>query len=170
MSVIIEQPTINRLLVAPAAPVDADRISELTHEAAPDCIPLASEEVEAHLPEFEVVRDDGVRVVAAASVRDIDGERAELRGLTVAPEWRGHGLGGLLVRRAIIRALDRGRNLVCVTRRREFFAHLGFRQIPLGRVPEKPALPHPVDGAPPRVAMAFRPLDLAEARGSGGLR
>lgn len=137
---------------------DVHTIAALLDAARPDCVPMSEREIRAHLDEFEVLRDGSGRVVASAALRPLDDVRGELRGLAVAADWRGRGLGTALLRRVALRALLEDRLLVCVTRQRCYFLRQGFRDIPLSSLPAKPrAAPaaHQPKSTAPRVAMAL---------------
>jgi N-acetylglutamate synthase-like GNAT family acetyltransferase len=124
---------VNFNLVPPRAD-EAEAISALLTVSAPDCISLSKAEVLAHLSEFEVVRHGSAGVIATSAMRPIDKRRAEIRSIAVHPDWQGCGLGKLIVRRALFRALQKELRPVCVTRRPGFFSQMGFREIPLGSI------------------------------------
>ncbi len=146
---------------SPARPEDVARIAALLEAARPNCVPQSPEEVLLRLNDFEVVRSPSGRVIASAAVRHVDARRAELRGLVVDPDWKGFGLGRVLVDSAIERAEARGLELVCVTRTPEFFTNFGFTEIPLASVPAKACIP----SGGRRVAMAYRPAWARLAQG-----
>ena len=152
--------TDSRLKLETPRPADAAQIHELLRRAVPHCLPMPEDEILGHLDEFQVVRHADHGVVASVAVRSLGGLRAELRGAVVDRCVRGTGLGSELVRWAILRAVGQGRQLVCVTRSPAFFAFLGFREIPLSWIPEKPARPRGDSELPPRVAMAWDPAHL----------
>ncbi len=152
-----------------ARPDDVFVVAGLVRGARPGCVPVSPREVLDHLGGCEVVADRRGRVVATASLRSLADGRLELRGLAVEPRWRGRGLGRRLVARAMVRAVRRGRTLVCVTRSPSFFAALGFEPIPLAAVPPKPDVDDDGDTAPRR-AMALAPARTAARRAAGGPR
>ncbi len=131
---------------------DVPEITQILARRAPDTIPLTEREVAATLPHFEVVQHPLEGVVAVAAVHPLDLARAELGSLAVAPGWGGRGLGSWLVRRALERARHQGRWLACVTLHPDFFARLGFHQVPLDSLPRKPHRGERVFGRP-RIAM-----------------
>ena len=137
-----------------ATPADVPRIARLLRECAPETIPVDPETLREQWRSFHVVRAPGYGVIAAAAVFPIEDGRCELRSVAVDDAWRGHGLGAKLVRRAMLRALAAGRQLVCVTLEPGFFERLGFFEIPLDFLPDKPERGQAVDGRP-RVAMAW---------------
>jgi len=146
-----------KLTLERPVPDDARRIHALQREAAPHCIPQPVDEIRSRLDEFQVARDPERGVLASVAVRPLGELRAEVRGVVVDRRLRGSGLGSALVRWAIRRAVAEGRQLVCVTRSPAFFESLGFREIPLSWIPEKPARPPGGPDLPARVAMAWDP-------------
>jgi len=150
-------------------PLRADEVfvvAGLVRTAAPACAPMAPRDVLEHLDGFEVVADRRDRIVASAGLWALPDGRLELRGLVVAPRWRGRGLGRRLAGRAAARAARRRRALVCVTRSPGFFEQLGFQRIPLAGVPPKPLAAHGSDGERPRVALARPARPAAATRGA----
>jgi amino-acid N-acetyltransferase len=144
------------VVVRRAVPQDVKAIARMLRQAAPETIPLAPVDLLRHLSQFEVLHHPTRGVVGAVAMRHIGDGRAELRSLVVDPCCRGLGAGSQLVRRVIDRARAEDLEIVCVTRRPRFFAGLGFREIPLAWIPEKPQ--QPTDpGACRRVAMSHRP-------------
>lgn len=141
-------------LVAPRA-AEAEAISALLTASAPDCVSLAKEQVLSHLSEFEVLRHRSAGVIAISAMRQLDQRRGEIRSIAVHPDWKGRGLGKLIVRRALFRALQKQLRPVCVTRRPSFFSQMGFYEIPLGSIPEKKGVIAATPSDPPRVAMSW---------------
>jgi N-acetylglutamate synthase-like GNAT family acetyltransferase len=137
-----------------AEPADVPRIARLLRLSAPETIPVDPERLHEQWRSFHVVRAPGYGIVATAAVFPIEDGRCELRSVAVDGDWRGHGLGARLVRRAMVRALAAGRQLVCVTLKPEFFERLGFFEVPLETLPDKPQRGEAVDGRR-RVAMAW---------------
>jgi N-acetylglutamate synthase-like GNAT family acetyltransferase len=137
-----------------AEPRDVPRIARLLRQSAPETIPVEPETLREQWRSYHVVRAPGFGVVAAAAVFPIEDGRCELRSVAVDGEWRGHGLGARLVRRAMLRALAAGRQLVCVTLKPRFFERLGFFEVPLDTLPDKPERGEAIDGRR-RVAMAW---------------
>jgi len=142
--------------LGPARPEDAAAIARLTALAAPDTVPMSERRVLDRLQEYEVARAPSGAVVGCAAVHTLKDGRAELRSVVIERPWRRGGLGRLLVERAIERAVALGQQLLCVSRRPEFFLSLGFEPIPLQQVPPKADLPAGAD-ARPRVALAYTP-------------
>ncbi len=160
----LDSPAPSRQTVVPAVLGDVFRISGLTRDAPEDCIPILPVTAARRLSEFGVVRGETGLVVGAVAVHRLDSRRSELRSLCVARTARGRGLGTALVRWAISRSREAGTRLLCVTKRPGFFARLGFGQVPLGAVPDKPGCGEGA-GEEGRTAMA-----LARARTAGPAR
>jgi amino-acid N-acetyltransferase len=116
--------------IEPAQPADEPAIRRLLQQAA-----LPHEDFVPHLPHFLVARHGGA-VVGAVGLEIHDGD-ALLRSLAVAPEWRGDGLGGALVRRIEDEAQRKGvRHFYLLTNTAErFFTQRWFRKIPRDEVP-----------------------------------
>lgn len=133
---------------------DAPRIARLLHACAPETIPVDIEILREQWRSFHVVRAPGYGIVGTASVVPIENGRCELRSVAVHDDWRGHGLGSRLVRRAMVRALAAGRQLVCVTLEPRFFERLGFQETLLDFLPDKPQRGEVIEGRR-RVAMAW---------------
>lgn len=155
MSDIDTQRHDHTLTLGAPRPEEAEQINRLLQAAVPDCIPMPADEIRARLDEFQVARDCHGRVVGSVAVRPLGELRAELRGVVIHRCCRGSGLGSRLVWWAICQAATQGRQLVCVTRSPGFFQALGFREIPLSWVPEKPARPLGNHDGRRRVAMAW---------------
>lgn len=136
--------------VGPAFPEDVDAILALLGQASGDCLPQDRDAIAERLGEFEVARSPSGRVVGCAAVRGGKDHGAELRCLTVDPEWRGTGTGRLLVERAVERARAADQDLFCVSRKPRFFQSLGFDLLPVDQVPQRPG------AAPGRRALIHR--------------
>ncbi len=138
----------------PALPADTERLRDLLDSAVPDCHPLTAAKIDRDWSTYRVIRDGTGVVIAAGALQPLDEDRAEIRGLVVAPEARGRGLAGTLVRELIEAAQSLDLCTVCVTRRPEFFRRFGFElsdqewSLTLHRRPAPSA-------ARPRVAMAL---------------
>lgn len=149
------------LHVGPAFPRDAGAIAELLQLAGKDCIHLGQTEIARRLGEFEVARSPSGQVVGCASVHGSHA-RTELRCVAVHPQWRGAGVGRLLVERAVSRTLAAGEELFCVSRKPAFFEGLGFSRLPAHVVPQRAGVAR---GGPARCALIRRhsPMPLSEA-------
>jgi predicted N-acetyltransferase YhbS len=63
--------------------------------------------------------------------------------LTIEPPFRDRGIGMALMQRALADAKDRGHKLVVLVGDEPYYARVGFKRVPRGRV----AMPGPVDPA-----------------------
>jgi amino-acid N-acetyltransferase len=91
-----------------------------------------------HIDEFVVVRGPDRMVVGCAQLHWHRPQIAEVMDVAVDPARRGEGLGRVLVRACLERSMqhDPAPSLVWLaTKRPGFFAALGFRRIPVWRVP-----------------------------------
>ena len=141
--------------VQPATGEDAEHIASLTHQRAPETIPVSADQVGESIDRYRVVREAG-RVVAAAALHPVGANRLELRSVAVADGCGGRGLGTHVVGALQDEALRRRRRLVCVTMSPGFFARLGFERAPMSLVPPKPERRRwPVEAE--RVAMSWHP-------------
>lgn len=126
----------------PAAPGDIDRIVAFMapHVATGDLLPRTPDDVRRRLHEFlllEAVAPDP-RLVGMAALHHYGADLAEIRSLAVDPQWAGRGYGRLLATTLIDRARSDGLDrLIALTRRPEFFEHLGFRRSHIDALPEK---------------------------------
>jgi len=97
---------------------------------------LPTEGVADHFHSFFVV-DDGGRIVASAGL-EIHGDDALLRSLAVASNFRGAGLGGALLRRALSEAHGRARGVYALTTTAErYLCRFGFEPVPRDSVPPR---------------------------------
>lgn len=114
--------------VEPATLDDVGDLQMLLAHAVPACAPETVWELPFQWKTFRVIRNDEGKVIAAGSIRDLEGERAEIRGLAVHPEFRGRGLADKVVERLLDESRARNRNMVCVTRKPSFFERFGFQK------------------------------------------
>jgi amino-acid N-acetyltransferase len=119
---------------------DADEIAHLLRRNAnvPTLVmqPLAT--ILRNIDEFMVIRRPDGMVVGCAQLHWHQPRIAEVLAVAVQPERHGEGLGRVLVRACLERAMrhDPAPSLVwLVTRTPGFFARLGFRRIPVWEVP-----------------------------------
>lgn len=118
------------VVIEPARSEDEAAIRRLLQQAE-----LPYEDFAAHLAHFLVARQDGA-VIGAVGF-ELHGSDALLRSLVVAPDWRGDGLGGALLRRIEDEAAQKG---VChfyllTTTAEKFFARRWFKKIAREQVP-----------------------------------
>jgi N-acetylglutamate synthase-like GNAT family acetyltransferase len=96
-------------------------------------LPRAVGFIADHAHDFSVATDDRGGIVGCVHLEEYAPSLAEIRSLTVAPEWQGHGVGRALVtaaeRLGVIRAYT---TIFAVSNIGEFFIALGYqeRQIP----------------------------------------
>ena len=100
-------------------------------------LPRTRDDLIRHLGDFRVVLDDGV-IVGCGALQPVDAALAEIRTVAVEPACRGAGIGGRIVR-ALMRDARRAgiERVFCLTRRRSFFARLGFQEVPREVFPHK---------------------------------
>lgn len=92
-------------------------------------LPRSAEEIRAGLGRFVVLRH-GERILGCFALEKYGAELAEIRSVAVAPDERGHGLGGRLLRAAMQEAKRRGyARVFAVTHAPEFFVRHGFQPI-----------------------------------------
>lgn len=87
--------------------------------------------------EFTVAEDEG-KVVAAGSLHVLWDDLAEVRALTVAPEYTGQGLGKIIVQRLLQEAKDLGvPQVFALTYQPDFFGKCGFALVDKDLLPQK---------------------------------
>lgn len=120
----------NTVTIEPAQAADEAVIRRLLQQAG-----LPHEDFAAHLRHFFVARHDGATVGAVGF--ELHGGDALLRSLVVAPDWRGDGLGGALLRRIADEAQRQGVQhfYLLTTTAGNFFRRHWFQEIPRERVP-----------------------------------
>jgi amino-acid N-acetyltransferase len=110
---------------------DVRAIRDLVQPLADARVLVAKEAVEYYesLQEFRVVEMDG-RVVGCGALHVMWEDLAEIRTLAVADDYRGHGLGHLLLDQLVDDARRLGvTRLFCLTFEVDFFRHNGFEVI-----------------------------------------
>lgn len=128
---MIEKDTIQKPIETSwARPSDVSALVALLGASVPDCTPQTVWELPWTWHHYRVVRTAGGAIAGAASSRPIAKGRAEIRGLTVAPTWRNHGIARALVRDLIEDAERNDMDVVCVTRSPDLFAKFGFHETP----------------------------------------
>lgn len=111
----------------PAELGDVRPMINMLAEAVPSCSPQTVWDIPWSWRNYRVVCDDDGTIHAVGSLQEVDGHTVELRGLTVSPRKRGHGLAALLLSHLLDRARDAGMRMVCVTKNPAFFERFGFR-------------------------------------------
>ena len=122
--------TTAAVTIEPALPADEAGIRQLLQQADLPC-----EDFGTHLPHFLVARHAGLIVGAIGF--ELHGHDALLRSLVVAPDWRGDGLGGALLRRIEDEAQSNGVQhfYLLTTTAEKFFARRWFKKISRESVP-----------------------------------
>lgn len=119
------------LRAEPAHPYDVkDALDLLRHANLPD------KDVAEQFGHYFAVHEDDGRVVGIAGL-ELHGDHALLRSVVVNDDYRRQGLGALLVTAALERAgrLNLGSVFLLTTDAREYFARLGFVELPREEAP-----------------------------------
>ena len=117
--------------VRQATPEDRSSLVKLLNASEPGCSPQTVWNIPWTWSRYQVMENSEGDLVASICLEDLEALPAtEIRGLAVDRRWRGHGLASELVRRAVSRGEERGRQTLCVTKGPEFFERVGFREIP----------------------------------------
>lgn len=114
-----------------ATPADRTALVKLLSDSEPGCSPQTVWNIPWNWAHYQVMEGSGGDIAACICLDDVEEMPAsEIRGLAVDRRWQGFGLGSELVRRAISRCEERGRQTLCVTKGPAFFERVGFREIP----------------------------------------
>jgi pyrroline-5-carboxylate reductase len=127
------------ITVRPAEMDDVRDIAGLLGEyAAQGLVRLrGADEIHRAVGEFMVAEEDG-HAVGCVALRVHTATLAEVASLAVAAQRNGSGIGGRLVRAAVLRAHARGaRRVFAFTFREHLFHQLGFRSVPVTDFPQK---------------------------------
>lgn len=112
---------------------------ELIGEAAEQTsvLPRSQDNLAQYLRDFTVaIHQD--RIVGCGALNVITRDLAEIRTVVVAPAWRGHGVGRLLVQRLVEEARQlQIQRVFALTDHVPFFERLGFRLTPKSTLPHK---------------------------------
>jgi amino-acid N-acetyltransferase len=110
----------------------------INHYAAQRIVlPRALVELYENVWEFTVAERDGV-IIGCGALKFYSAELAELRSLCIAPGVTNRGLGRMLSEHLLDEAERHGlRTIFALTLAPEFFAKLGFREVPRERFPTK---------------------------------
>lgn len=111
-------------MVIPATKRDISQILELINNESKYLLKRTEQEIESLLDNFVVIKDKEI-VVACAVFEEYAPKIAEIRSLVVAPEYRKHGYGQLLIEHLLKRAKP-GQEVFVVTSKVHFFKKLGF--------------------------------------------
>jgi amino-acid N-acetyltransferase len=126
------EPTAQEIVVRPARTPDVPAIARLVSAYAEQRILLAKERVTLYedVQEFFVADAGDAGLVGCGALHVMWEDLAEIRTVAVAPDWRGHGIGGRILDALIDRAGAIGvRRLFCLTFEVHFFAAHGFHEI-----------------------------------------
>jgi amino-acid N-acetyltransferase len=116
-------------VIRKAEPGDLGAVLALLAEAN-----LPADGAADHLHSFFVL-DDGGRIVACAGL-ELHGDAALLRSVVVAPDARGEGLGGAVLRRALYEAHGRAGGVYALTTTAEgYLSRFGFARISRDALP-----------------------------------
>ena len=127
------------LSVRPAAIGDVPEIHHLLEIYAQhgNLLPRKMGELYRHLRDFFVIEIDG-RVAACGALEIFTEALGEVRSLVVIDDYKGQGLGRLLVERVIAEARAIGlKRLMALTYVPVFFHKLGFQTVSKDTLPEK---------------------------------
>ncbi len=119
---------------------DAAAIDRLirVHTSDGTLLPRSLREICEDIRDFVVAEDDNGRIVGCGALQLYGMHLAEIRSITVSNEYRGHGVGKLLVDALMKEAKHQHVTCVCLfTRVPEFFRHLGFREAERDALPDK---------------------------------
>lgn len=125
--------------IRPAAIGDVPEIHHLVEIYATqgNLLPRSMSELYRHLRDFFVIEMQG-RIAACGALEIFTESLGEVRSLVVADEFKGRGLGKLLVARIADEAREIGlKRLMALTYVPEFFHKLGFQTVPKDTLPEK---------------------------------
>ncbi|MBV7412771.1 amino-acid N-acetyltransferase [Dermabacteraceae bacterium TAE3-ERU27] len=123
---------MSEINVRAAVPADVEGINALLQPLAVDGILLGKELVTLYeaVQEFTVAVDETGRVVGCGALHVMWRDLAEVRTLGVAPEVRGRGVGGAILRHLLERARAFSlRRVFCLTFETEFFSRYGFTEM-----------------------------------------
>ena len=126
--------------IGPATDDDVDAIVALNNMWAPDGLTLLRTRawVADRIPNYNVARGPGGRVVGCVAIDEYSPSLAELVSLAVAPEAQGRGLGGRLIEAAVDLARRRGYpEVFAVSLADNLFMSTGFHETRVDRFPEK---------------------------------
>jgi N-acetylglutamate synthase-like GNAT family acetyltransferase len=157
MSVTMRRPkksTPQSFTIRRARADDVESLVELLGASVPHCLPQTVWELPWAWHHYRVACSDDGEIIGAASLQPQSSGRAEVRGLTVASAWRGHGIAAALLTELIGEADRSSLDVVCVTRFPDFFSRFGFRETPPDWIDHHHRRSaHPARPKGPRIAM-----------------
>lgn len=118
---------------------DAKGIHELICAYSGDgtLLPRTLAEICENVRDFVVLEDEG-RIIGCGALHLYGVHLAEIRSITVNPEYQGHGGGSKLVRALFAEAKQQHVDSICLfTRAPEFFARQGFSVVRRDDLPDK---------------------------------
>ena len=118
---------------------DAQRIHDLIagYSQAGTLLPRSLAELCENVRDF-VVAEDRRRIVGCGALHLYGPHLTEIRSICVAPEFKGHGAGALLVEALLAEADHHDVSCVCLfTRIPDFFSRVGFRVAKREELPDK---------------------------------
>ncbi len=118
---------------------DAKQIHELICNYSGDgtLLPRTLAEICENVRDFVVLEDEG-RIIGCGALHLYGVHLAEIRSITVNPEYQGHGGGSKLVRALFAEAKQQHVDSICLfTRAPEFFARMGFSAVHRDDLPDK---------------------------------
>lgn len=102
-----------------------------------ELLPRSLSEIYENLQQFYVAVD-GNKVIGCSSLYVTWENLAEIKGLAVAPEYQGKGLGKKLLQANLAEAKELGvKRIFTLTIRDGFFNHFGFKHVPKEMLPHK---------------------------------
>lgn len=110
----------------------------VAHYAAQGFLLARSErEIRAKISHF-IVQEEKLRIVSCLSLESYGSDLAEIRSVAVSDEFRGQGLGGRLIRFALVEARRGGiARVFAVTHMPQFFEQQGFATVARKSLVEK---------------------------------
>ncbi len=130
---------LGRVRVRTAVIADVPRLTGIIngYASAGIMLPRSQHQVYQSLRDFAVAEASG-EVIGCGALHIVWADLAEVRSLAVREEWRGRGVGRLIVEDLLGQA--RGLGLPCVfalTYQTGFFAHMGFQVVAHEMLPHK---------------------------------
>jgi amino-acid N-acetyltransferase len=118
---------------------DAEAVERLiaVHTGDGTLLPRSLAEICENIRDFVVVEHNG-RIIGCGALHLYGVHLAEIRSITVTPEYSGRGAGAMLVRALMKEAERHEVTCLCLfTRIPEFFARLGFQTAQRDDIPDK---------------------------------
>lgn len=103
-----------------------------------DLLPLSLVEIYEDIRDFFVARGGDGRVLGVSALKVAWEDLAEIRSLAVLEEYRGKGIGGMLVKACFEEANRLGvKRLFVLTKRPSYFGRFGFKEVDRHELPFK---------------------------------